>query len=291
MKGIIKEWPSILSIVVSGVCFWLGDIQAIPKDSIPPNPFRFLNAESYNNIPEYKNIIVLIVIIIFVIILVAHAYHAECERKKWLKSFLKHLTNQHLSGGNYNTRITIFTLRRGWRFLLPHLWAFIWDSNHPYSMVPNPFKKYLAIYVRYTSLKQPKSFTFFRIDNNSKKHSKSLVAECFKTGEKITGRTSTIKDIDLPSDRNKLYGEKKKRVDRYMKDTLIEDYDTLLTINSPSNSILALPIIHSTERWGVIVFDHFSEPGDPVIDFESKITDEFLYSYQKIIQFTTYQIE
>lgn len=69
--------------------------------------------------------------------------------------------------------------------------------------------------------------------------------------------------------------------------TGIPDYDTLIAINTPSNSILAIPIKYGTKRWGVIVFDHTSQPRQQAIKFKEKFDDNSLNSYQKIVQFTS----
>ncbi len=283
IKAIVKDWTNILSIVVSYLCYAIGDLSTVDAIDKAPIVFRWLNVGSYNSIVEHKGLCLFFLIIIFLVIIVRLKRKAYNDQRQWLRKFLKHLTNQHLAGGNYNTRITIFSEQRGWRFMLPYLFKFL-CRDAPGSIVPNPFKKYLSIYVRYCSRDDSKSNTFFRINNDPQSESTSIVAECYKTGETKTCTTESIQDIKLPSDYGNLSRSDKKRVDKYMKESHISDYDTLLMIHSKSNSILAMPIRSEDKRWGVIVFDFTGE--NNVIDFKSRIGEDLLLNYQKIVQFT-----
>ncbi len=283
IKAIVRDWTSILSIVVSYLCYAIGDLSMVDTIDKAPIAFRWLNVESYNSIVEHKGLCLFLTIAIFLVTIVISKRKTHNDQRLWLKKFLKHLTNQHLAGGNYNTRITIFSEQRGWRFILPYLLKFI-CRDAPGSIVPNPFKKYLSIYVRYCSIDDSKSNTFFRINNDPQAKSTSIVAECYKTGETKTCSTESIQDIKLPTDYRNLSRSDKKRVDKYMKDSHISDYDTLLMIHSKSNSILAMPIRPEDKRWGVIVFDFTGD--NNVIDFKSRIGEDLLLNYQKIVQFT-----
>jgi len=296
IKLIFREWISWVSILVSFLCFYLGDMQHITPGEMPKGFFSFLSNESYNTLISCKGYFLLCLIILSIILYVIYFCAQENEQKKWLIKFLQHLTNQHLRGGTYNTRITIFKKQKGLTILWLHLWRCITKKRHHWSMVPNPIKDYLCIYVRYCSIEKKKSYTYFRINHECNGVGSSLVAQCFHTGKVLNRYTDTIKGITLPNKLNDQSSKeeekvKEKKVTKYMRETLISDYDTLLSINSPSNSLLALPIIHDTKGWGVLVFDQISEPGEKVINFSNIIKDDFLNSYQKIIQFTTQLIK
>ena len=282
-KTLIKDWTDILSIIVSYLCYAAGNLTTVDYIDKAPIVFRWLNVESYNKIVEHKELCLFSLLALFILIIFRAKRKAYSDQRLWLREFLKHLTNQHLGGGNYNTRITIFNEQRGWRFVLPYLLKFIF-RNAPGSIVPNPFKNYLSIYVRYSTIDDSKSNTFFRINNNPQSKSTSIVAECYKTGETKICTTESIQDIKLPTDYRNLSRSDKKRVDKYMKDSHISDYDTLLMIHSKSNSILAMPIRPEDKRWGVIVFDFTGE--NKAIDFKSRIGENLLLNYQKIVQFT-----
>lgn len=283
-----KNWTDWFSIFISALCYWLGNLHKEENKDERPILFQWLDLDYYNLFVENRGYALLVIIVLLVILQLYITKRKSGFQKLWLQEFLKHLTNQHLSGGNYNTRITIFRARKGWHFLMPHFFHWvITGGRHPFSALPNPFKNYLSIYVRHCSSEQSTSFTFFRINKDMEKKSSSSVAECYRTNKKISIKTDSISDIVLPKEINSLNRNEKKRVQKYMNESGISDYDTLLTIHVRSNSLLALPIQHNNIRWGVIVFDHLSSDTEPIIDFNEKINDDFLGNYQKIVQFTT----
>lgn len=149
IKALKNNWANILSIAVSILGFYFGELQTIPDRENPPGIFRIINSSTFNSLVENKGIIFFCIVSALIILQYISYRFSQNEQKRWLRQFLRHLTNQHLSGGNYKTRITIFRQRRGWHFFFPHLWDTITNKYHPVSMLPNPFRKYLAIYVRY----------------------------------------------------------------------------------------------------------------------------------------------
>lgn len=290
MKVFLKNWSNWCSIIISVFIFYIGEMSKVDEMETPPGILKFLNSSVYNDIVNYKFIILIGLIIIMIIVQIRYQKRCVNDEKKWLKKFLKHLTEQHLAGGNYNTRITIFREKYGWNFFLIHLWKALTSKNYPLAAVPKPFKKYLAIYVRYCSLEQPKSHTFFKISKGNKTPGGSMVAECFRTGATLRCVTPSIADIELPRDRNMLNKTDAKRVKKYMDDSHIKDYETLLGMQTLSNSILAFSINNEDKRWGVMVFDSLNREPEKPIDFLNKIDSTFINSYQKIVVFTTKQI-
>lgn len=286
MKSIRKNWLSWVSIFIGWLCFAIGGLEKSSDDEGIPLLLSFLKVSYYNSIFEHKTLIVTIILLVLISIQIVISRSKENAQKEWLEKFLEHLTNQHFGGGNYNTRITIFKARKGWHFLISSLLHFVFNKKHLLSMLPNPQKYYLTIYVRHCAINQRKSGTFFRISNKANVKGTSLVAECYRTGELKECQTQSIDGIELTPEISSLSNKDKKRVIQYMNETGISDYDTLLTLNVPSNKLLSLPIKSGNNIWGVLVIDQINNDSRQSVSFKDKIGEDLLVNYQKIIQFT-----
>lgn len=92
-----------------------------------------------------------------------------------------------------------------------------------------------------------------------------------------------ITDIDFNNKFRLLPLKEQHRVEQYMKDTGMSDYDKLCTLKRKANYIYAVPIRYDQQMWGVISFDN-NRDGN-VLNIEEKLKD-LIGDYQKIIQFT-----
>lgn len=198
MSRFLLNWFNWISLLFSFLLYYLGLLEGT-DDIFPLNLLKEGN-EVKTWIIQNKVYLVLILLISIGVLQYFSLRKEQNLQRNWIIQFLEHITNQHLSGGAYNTRITIFRIRRGWHFIFPHLWRWlrISDKKQPFSLIPNPTKKYLSIYVRYCSVStRKKSFTFFRLHESTNNEPQSLVAECFKKCESIKCMTGDISDVDI----------------------------------------------------------------------------------------------
>lgn len=103
---------------ISGVLFTilLWYLQEIPSSS--DRQYDIFLREHKILVASVATFIVIVAIVIDNII----DYFARRNKiKNWSKSFLKHIIDEHLDGGDYQTRITIFRPYKGYRIILPYL--------------------------------------------------------------------------------------------------------------------------------------------------------------------------
>lgn len=139
------------------------------------------------------------------------------------------------------------------------------------------------IYNRFSYPEQRKSYTYFRAIHDEEVKPQSIVEKCYKKGIPVSVSTVYITDIDFNNKFRLLPLKEQHRVEQYMKDTGMSDYDKLCTLKRKANYIYAVPIRYDQQMWGVISFDN-NRDGN-VLNIEEKLKD-LIGDYQKIIQFT-----
>ena len=132
------------------------------------------------------------------------------------------------------------------------------------------------MYQRYSYPKEKKSYTCIRVKENN-----GVAVKCYIEGIDCEVRTNCITDIDLTDTMSKLTPANRKQVNRYMRDSYIEEdnYGTLLSMVKRANNIYATPIINEKQQiWGVLIIDNdeqvavsFREKMDSVIERYIKI--------------------
>ncbi len=261
---------------------WDSGISDINEYPIPFNTSLFNGV--YKQCCKNKEIISLIAfaIIIFIHILL---YFRGNNNKNWLQRFLQHIIDQNLGGAEYETRITIFCKKKGWRFIFPYLFHYIKCGNfrHAYKHRPKLFENYLVIFNRFSFPKQKKSYTFFRAITEENVVPTSIVEKCYKKGTEISISAPYISDIIFKNNMLELSLQDQIRVQGYMDKTGTSDYGKLCMLNRKANYIYAVPIRQDEEIWGVVVFDNNRQ--DNPVNIKDKL-ENVIFDYQKIIQFT-----
>lgn len=280
---------SLISTAFAFLIFYISFLdKTIQEPSKYPFPFNYeLLASKYPNVCENKLEIILgIFILLFLVhIIIYNVYKSESKiSRRWLKRFLQHIIDQDLGGGEYETRITIFCKKKGWRFVLPYCWNYLFTNKFilAWKNRPRLFVDYLVIYERFSFPKSDKSYTFFQICSASNPKSSSIVADCYKRGVSKCIVTSYISDIELPDDISLLSNTDKDKVYEYISKTGTK-YDKLRMLNRRANYIYAVPIRYNQEIWGVIVFDNNHETNN--VDIKEELKNH-IDNYQKIVQFT-----
>ena len=278
---------SVLSILFAAILYYLSLFDSGIKE-LKDYPFPFnteLLSAYYPTCCAKKGQIAFWSFAFLIVLHIAFYLWAENKNKKWLQRLLQHIIEQNLGGGEYETRITIFGRKKGWRFVLSYIWYAIRHSHAGKRLkcCPNPFKDYLVIYNRFSYPEQRKSYTYFRAIHDEEVEPQSIVEKCFKKGMPMSVSTVYITDIRFRKRLNRFPSTERQKVEQYMKDTGMADYDKLCTLKRKANYIYAVPIRYNQQMWGVIAFDNNKETD--VLDIEEKLKD-LISDYQKIIQFT-----
>ncbi len=224
-------------------------------------------------------------------------FHRDKYQKEWLKTFLKHIVDEHLGGDTYQTRISILRKQPGYIVFFKTLWFYTfvcfiknfktrcWKQSLR-NIAIHLMSDYLVIYVRYSYPKAKKSCTYFRLSDKSDKNKFNGIADkCYQHGIDLNVTTYNINDIDLPDDINSLSSKQRKRVKKYMKDCYFdkEFYNSIKVMHKISNNLYAVPVSLSDQSiWGVVIIDNGS---NDCLDFKSYLRD-YMPSYMKIINFS-----
>lgn len=244
---------------------------------------------------EHKIGIALFALIMAIGFVVIDCYIAYYENKssirKWVDSFLKHIIKEHLSGRNFQTRISILRPCKGYEIIIPYLLVYplkailyshykicnkaYWE-NIPYKL----FDKYLIIYARYGHSDNVVSYTHFLLTERDEPCN-GIADKCFKEELEQEVCTDNITNIHLPQ--KYMYADR--AIKKYMQDSYIDEkyYDTLLLMNTKANNLYAIPIFNENQRiWGVMVIDNDSNER---ISYKEKL-DSHIAMYQKIFSYT-----
>lgn len=215
----------------------------------------------------------------------------RCSVKRWTDSFLKHIIKEHLSGRNFQTRITILKPMKGYEIIFQYIFIYpikafflkhykvchkgFWN-NIPYKL----FDDYLSIYARYGHSDTHTSYTHFLITDRNEPFN-GIADKCFKEEMEQEVCTVRISETALPPK----YGLTNSAVKKYMKESFIDRkyYCTLLSMNTKANNLYAIPIFMENQRiWGVMIIDNDS---NQKISYKEKL-DSHIAMYQKIFAYT-----
>lgn len=222
--------------------------------------------------------------------------------KDWLRTFLKHIVDEHLGGDTYQTRISIFRKQPGYHVFLKTLWFYVFVcfihniKNHCWkqslqNIAIHLMSDYLVIYVRYSYPKAKKSCTYFRLSDKADKDKFNGIADrCYQQGVEQCVTTDNINDIDLPDTINNLSEKQKKRVKRYMRNCYFDEefYNSIKMMHRIANNLYAVPVTLSDQSvWGVVIIDNVNSDQ---LDFRPFLKD-CMSSYMKIINFSLSSIK
>lgn len=222
--------------------------------------------------------------------------------KAWLKTFLKHIVDEHLGSDIYQTRISIFRKQAGYFVFLKTVWFYVfvcfvhnfknccWKQSLR-NIAIHLMSDYLVIYVRYSYPKAKKSCTYFRLSDKADKNKFNGIADrCYQLGIEQCVTTNNINDIELPDTIKDLSIKQKKRVEKYMKDCYFDEefYNSIRMMHRIANNLYAIPVALSDQSiWGVVIIDNVANDS---IDFKSDLKD-YMSSYMKIINFSLSSIK
>lgn len=203
-------------------------------------------------------VITIIIIAIMVIVTLT-----DKPSKQWLRVYLKHLMAEAFNNDYTKTRITVFKMVSGWRMLRVY-WKYIFFTcliqhirENTFMLhlkrTPNPFSKYLMIYVRCSNPHPEGSSTYFPIAESPQEIC-GLSSYCIYTKSKQIIETEYISEFYSPLkiDYNK---SEQAKIKKYIKDNKMSE-TIIKCIHRLSNHILAEPIFDENENvWGAIVVD------------------------------------
>lgn len=288
MKDKTKNIITAIASAVEGYLIYLAQGVSEQDSSKYPAPFNHGALQSvYPYVSNFIGDIAIIFIIAIVALQVLFYFLTENDYKNWLSKLFQHIIDQSLGGQTYETRITLYVEGQGWRFFGASFWfaivRLLSERTFKYfAGIPNPFKKCLLPYVRFSYPEKERTITTFHAISREHDNCEGAVEQCYKTGKVVSIKTKYINNIKLPNDIILLGREEKGKVTEYMKDTGIS-YRKLILMQRKANVVYAIPLRRGPHVWGVLVFDNNSE--QTPIDFQEQLKD-VIDNYQKIIQLT-----
>lgn len=212
-------------------------------------------------------------------IIINNFYLYSKPHKRWLCIYMDHVMKVLFQGEYGTTRITIFKIRYGYKFILLYCGrAFIkcfwshWKDGLLWEHVkniPNPFKKYICMYARCSNPHQGGSSTYFPIAKEATEIS-GIVSKCIYNKRIETIETDMISDFFTPKKMLKDYNKKERgRIANYEKANYL-NFQKMRCIHRLSNHLYAEPIYDNKENlWGVFVVD-IESPSSNVISNNHK---------------------
>ena len=186
--------------------------------------------------------------------------------KPVLKCYLNQLYDNLFNGAADEVRITVFRITKGYR-----LWPyFIWNNIccirkhfikktilHQIKSFPwLPWKKYVAIYVRYGNPHKKGTMTIFNLPSDHDDVN-GIASHVLMTQQKFSTSLPNIKNIRIERYKkieNIPYNHQQ-IVKTYMEKSFLKTFDQLKSIHSKATQIWAMPIVGEDNIWGVLVAD------------------------------------
>lgn len=278
--------------LIEAYLIYLAQGVTITEPSQYPSPFNHKALQSVY--PEIRNSlgdVALWFIVGIIFLQIVFALLKTNDYKDWIAKMFRHIIDQDLGGQTYETRITLYIEKEGWRIMLRSLWYAVKQlvtegKSWYFSTIPHPFKKYLVPYSRFSYPEKEKAYTYFRALTKDSDQTEGAVEKCYKTGKDVQFKTPFISNIKFTNKLMELSCEDKKKVLDYINITGI-GYRRLRMLQRKANVIYAIPLRKDAHIWGVLVFDNNTE--DTPIDLKDKMKN-VIDNYQKIIQLTIEKI-
>ncbi len=306
MLGVFRSttfWRLFVGAVLTFI-LWYIQMWSNPEP-LSQIPFPFQEGDKWASFYKdylwpYKIQIGLVISVLLFFLQAFISYYPKQKRyEKWMRSMMTHVLNEKFKGDLEHTRITIFRVKWGYSFLLSYLWdSFVRNFSVNYHdnlmkcrllLVPNPFKKYLVVFLRKSNPYENGKSTFFPIAN-SENEVCGIASHSLYIGKSYSVDVDNISDINLRkySELQEMNnGTFKARVRKYMRENKIKDFNRLKCLHRLSNHVWANPIYDKNENpWGVVVVDNVSEEAS----LFATINDD-LVSYSRIIQLSVIHLD
>jgi hypothetical protein len=286
----------ILTISLWHIQMWKEiSINEASKSFYYPYPFDqsdFLKYLYENDLlPNKFKIGIILGIILFISQVSSTFIPTHKKNKVRLRAILNHILFEKFEGDLEHTRITIFKIESGYKFIFIYIWkCFIINLikhikrrilfSH-IKLMPNPFREYLVIHVRRSQPYENGTSSFFPVANSDKEVCGVASYSLFK-GKSHSANSDSISDIDLKPFKSLddiTNGKTRGRVKRYMAANKIKNFNRLKCFHRLSNHFWANPIYDEQEHpWGVVVIDS---------DLDSNLftgLESDLISYTRVIE-------
>lgn len=217
---------------------------------------------------------------------------APSSPKPVLKSYLTQLYDKLFNGAADEVRITVFRITKGYRLWLYFFWKNVCNVFKHFkkgtffyqikSFPWLPWKKYVAIYVRYGNPHRNGTMTIFKYPSDHEEVN-GIASHVLMTQQKFSISLPNVKNIhierykkieDIPYNHQQI-------VHTYMEKSFLKTFDQLKSIHSKATQIWAMPIVGEDNIWGVLVVDSLknSNPfNDSHIDQSLELATNTIYT-------------
>ena len=217
--------------------------------------------------------------VVFVIGLYYSYLYYNSEKKildKWAHMLLKHILNQYLANDNYNTRLTIFKPKKGWKtwgkYICDVILGNFFDNCRKkrilLSLSSFPIHArtiYLQQTDRVASSKNPSSMTIFKTTVRGEDYN-GIADKCHREDlDKVFAEANPLGNSEIPKKYPEGNDENSRRIRNYMSAMCIdrEYYDVFRGMNFRTKQVLAFPLRKSDDSiWGIVVVDTDDNFGD-----------------------------
>lgn len=209
---------------------------------------------------------------------------------KWVHMLLRHILDQYLANDNYNTRLTIFKPKIGWKTWGKYICQVILGNiveNSQNKKLLLSFKNfpihgrtmYLQQHDRVTSSKCPRSMTIFKTTVRGEELN-GIADECFREDkDRCFAQADSLNEIEIPKKYPTDNDASSVRIRNYMEAMKIgrNHYDVLRGMNFRTKQLLAFPLRKPDDSiWGIVVVDTDDDFGQTLDD----ILKEHIGDYQ-----------
>lgn len=199
---------------------------------------------------------------------------------KWVHMLLRHILDQYLANDNYNTRLTIFKPKKGWKtwgkYISHVIFGNIVENSHnkKFLLSFNNFPihgrtMYLQQSDRVTSSKCPGSMTIFKTTVRGEELN-GIADECFREDkDRCFAQANTLNNIEIPKKYPTGNEEVSVRIRNYMGAMKIgrNHYNVFRGMNFRAKQVLAFPLRKPDDSiWGIVVVDTDDDFGQSLDD-------------------------
>ena len=188
---------------------------------------------------------------------------------KWVHMLLEHILEQYLAKDSYNTRLTVFKPKMGWKtwgyYICHVLLGNLWDNFKKgrlllaFSNFPIHGRTiYLQQSDRVASTKNPGSMTIFKTTVRGESYD-GIADKCYRENHEYYFATATsLNGIVIPEKYPEGADDNSRIIRDYMSAMYLgrEYYDVLRGMNFKTKQALAFPLRMPDESiWGIVVID------------------------------------
>lgn len=200
--------------------------------------------------------------------------------EKWTHMLLRHILDQYLANDNFNTRLTIFKPKKGWKTWRKYICHVILGNivenkrNKKFLLSLKNFPihgrtMYLQQLNRVTSSKSPGSMTIFKTSVRGEELN-GLADECYREDkDRCFAQANSLYNIEMPKKYPEGDDDTSVRIRNYMEAMKIgrTHYDALRGMNFRTKQVLAFPLrMPDDSIWGIVVVDTDDDFGQSLDD-------------------------